>query len=148
MFKSLKSTLLGNILSPTYCTTIWKPDSGNKVPGSFPNNISCLKIGIREIHQRKSYFHGRMKCKQQGNWKKQFDQREVCGQLTECWLAPQNSWANGRHQKFSIFTLPCWANQTTATYLDVSCQWSIYAEFPKEGKYPTEYEELSILVGF
>jgi hypothetical protein len=69
MFKSLKSTLLGNILSSTYYTTIWKLVSGNKVPGSFPNNISCLKIGIREIHQRKSYFRGRMKCKQQGNWK-------------------------------------------------------------------------------
>ena len=77
MFKSLKSTLLGNILSSTYYTTIWKLVSGNKVPGSFPNNISCLKIGIREIHQRKSYFRGRMKCKQQGNWKKQFGQREV-----------------------------------------------------------------------
>lgn len=105
MFKSLKSTLLGNILSTTYCTTIWKPDSGNKVPGSFPNNISSLKTGIREIHQIKSYFHGRMKCKQQGNWKKQFDQREVCGQLTECWLAPQSNWANGRLPKIFNFHL-------------------------------------------
>lgn len=85
-----------------------------------------------------------MKFKLQGNWKKQFDLIAVCVQLNVL-FAPQNTSANGRCQKSSIFSLPCWAN-LPATYQDVSCQCGVYAEFPKEGQYPTKFENTVIIL--
>lgn len=54
MFKTLQSTLLGNILPPSDRTAIQKPHSRNKVPGPFPPQyFLSLKIRITDIHQIK-----------------------------------------------------------------------------------------------